>query len=210
MPNRTLVMERRASLEWAIETAVKCGYTSDADVLRGILTEMSGQSKPCASAGVIAAARAVIEADRAQTLTTEHVNALDNAIKIQHGELKLPEPRAEVTGWQPIATAPEGQLTVVGWLDPADPEHPERHDFDWLEDGVWQRHFENYEHFITCAPAGSAGPREEAPYTHWMPLLAVPIAAAPQQETRAGVTDCGCETNEACKMKTDGSCWRAD
>ncbi|MEB2504597.1 hypothetical protein SB394_11810 [Burkholderia sp. BCCIQ04A] len=50
-----------------------------------------------ASAGVIAAARAVIEADRAQTLTTEHVNALDNAIKIQHGELSLPEPRAGVT-----------------------------------------------------------------------------------------------------------------
>ncbi|UEP31577.1 hypothetical protein [Burkholderia sp. B21-007] len=23
-------------------------------------------------------------------------------------------------------------------------------------------------------------------------------------------SDCGCATNEACKMKTDGSCWRAD
>lgn len=46
MPNRTLVMERRASLKWAIETAVKCGYTSDADVLRGILTEMSVQPEP--------------------------------------------------------------------------------------------------------------------------------------------------------------------
>lgn len=49
------------------------------------------------SAGVIAAALALIEADRAQTLTTEHVNALDNAIKIQHGELTRPEPRAEVS-----------------------------------------------------------------------------------------------------------------
>ena len=63
---------------------------------RALLTAHPGQSKPCASAGVIAAARAVIEADRAQTLTTEHVNALDNAIKIQRDELTLPEPRAEV------------------------------------------------------------------------------------------------------------------
>lgn len=31
-----------------------------------------------------------------------------------------------------------------------------------------------------------------------------------QPEPRAEVTDCGCATNEACKMKTDGSCWRAD
>ncbi|HDR8949597.1 TPA: hypothetical protein QDA71_006719, partial [Burkholderia vietnamiensis] len=53
-----------------------------------------GQPEPRASAGVIAAALAVIEADRAQTLTTEHIDALDNAIKIQRGELNLPEPRA--------------------------------------------------------------------------------------------------------------------
>ncbi|MBR8248638.1 hypothetical protein [Burkholderia cenocepacia] len=31
-----------------------------------------------------------------------------------------------------------------------------------------------------------------------------------QPEPRGEVTDCGCATNEACKMKTDGSCWRAD
>lgn len=29
-------------------------------------------------------------------------------------------------------------------------------------------------------------------------------------ELRAEVTECGCATNEACKMKKDGSCWRAD
>ncbi|WP_338340153.1 hypothetical protein [Burkholderia vietnamiensis] len=55
------------------------------------------QPEPRASAAVIAAALAVIEADRAQTLTTEHIDALDNAIKIQRGELTLPEPRAEVS-----------------------------------------------------------------------------------------------------------------
>ncbi|VWD20227.1 hypothetical protein [Burkholderia contaminans] len=67
-----------------------------ANELRRALDEVLATQPPeaRASAGVIAAARAVIEADRAQTLTTEHVNALDNAIKIQRGELALPEPRA--------------------------------------------------------------------------------------------------------------------
>jgi hypothetical protein len=78
--------------------------------------------------------------------------------------------------WQDIATAPDGELLVVGWLDPEDEEHPERHDFDWLEDGAWQRHADNYEHFCMAAPAGSRGPSEEAPYTHWMRLGAIPTA----------------------------------
>ncbi|OXI67435.1 hypothetical protein CFB81_22520 [Burkholderia sp. AU28863] len=60
-----------------------------------LLTAHPGNPGPRASTGVIAAALAVIEADRSQTLTTEHVNALDNAIKIQHGDMTLPEPRAE-------------------------------------------------------------------------------------------------------------------
>jgi protein-tyrosine-phosphatase len=64
---------------------------------RALLAAHPGQPEPRASAGVIAAALAVIEADRAQTLTNEHVDALDIAIKIQRGMFKLPEPRAEVT-----------------------------------------------------------------------------------------------------------------
>lgn len=77
-------------------------------------------------------------------------------------------------GWQAIETAPEGVLLVVGWLDAEDEAHPERHDFDYLEDGVWQKHTENVEYFQACAPAGSRGPKEQAPYTHWMPLPAAP------------------------------------
>lgn len=76
--------------------------------------------------------------------------------------------------WQPIETAPEGVLLVVGWLDPEDAEHPERHDFDYLEDGVWQKHSENVEYFHACAPAGSRGPKEQAPYTHFMPIGSIP------------------------------------
>lgn len=51
---------------------------------------------------VIAAAEALIEADRAQTLTTEHVNALENAIAIQRGELKMPaaQPDERAATWQ--------------------------------------------------------------------------------------------------------------
>ncbi|KVE27762.1 hypothetical protein WI93_12070 [Burkholderia vietnamiensis] len=76
------------------------GSTPAAHIIAGIralLAAHPGQPEPRASAGVIAAALAVIEADRAQTLTNEHVDALDIAIKIQRGMFKLPEPRAEVT-----------------------------------------------------------------------------------------------------------------
>jgi len=82
-------------------------------------------------------------------------------------------------GWQDIASAPEGVLLVVGWLDPEDDEHPERHDFDYLEDGVWQKHSENVEYFQICAPPGSRGPSEQAPYTHFMRIA--PLPSAPTQ-----------------------------
>ncbi|MCA8242884.1 hypothetical protein [Burkholderia sp. AU32262] len=74
---------------------------------RGKADTWNGQREPRASAGVIAAARAVIEADRAQTLTTEHVNALDNAINIHHGELTLRKPRA--------AASPDDQRDGMRW-----------------------------------------------------------------------------------------------
>lgn len=44
--NKTVTMERRASLEWAIEAAVTCGYTSDADVLRGLLADILAAQQP--------------------------------------------------------------------------------------------------------------------------------------------------------------------
>ncbi|UEP42717.1 LysM peptidoglycan-binding domain-containing protein [Burkholderia sp. B21-005] len=37
------------------------------------------------------------------------------------------------------------------------------------------------------------------------------LAVQPESSSVADeASDCGCATNEACKMKTDGSCWRAD
>ncbi|AOK61955.1 hypothetical protein WM29_22750 [Burkholderia ubonensis] len=247
-----------------------------------------GQTKPRgeASPGVIAAALSLIEADRAQALTNEYVDALDNAIRIQRGELKLPEgrtklpsfpavfckmwsgreiqswineniaphdaalrdaldhiarvargsreqsrrqrwielralgaltgtdewrtlplpkngdgvrrrlvhriseldaeverlnaiiaarpdqpePRAEVTDWQPIATAPADQLVTVFWLDSEDEKNPERYDFDYIEEGGWVKWNDHYDWAHSVAPAGSRMPREQAPYTHWKPL----------------------------------------
>ena len=88
--------------------------------------------------------------------------------------------------WQPIATAPEGNPVVVCWLDAEDVEHPERHEFDCLEDGVWQKHDDNYQHFFAVAPPGSCGPRELPPYTHWMPLTSPQDGATtPQPAARA-------------------------
>lgn len=73
-----------------------------------------------------------------------------------------------MNGWQPIETAPEGVLVVVGWLDSEDSE--ERHDFDWKEDGCWLNHEDSYQEFCAVAPPGSRGPKETAPYTHWLEL----------------------------------------
>lgn len=77
-------------------------------------------------------------------------------------------------GWRPISEAPEGELLVVGWLDTEDTENPERYHFDWLEDGAWMSHEDAREHFLMCAPPGSRGPKEAAPYTHFMRLGRIP------------------------------------
>lgn len=81
-----------------------------------------------------------------------------------------PEPRDEVTGWQPIATAPADTEVIVFWLDPESPDHPERYDFDMLDDGCWRQWTDHYEWAHSVAPAGSRLPREQPPYTHWKPL----------------------------------------
>ncbi|WP_441460292.1 hypothetical protein [Burkholderia thailandensis] len=92
-----LTDEQRKALNVALKWVPSSVHTVQ-EALRPLLAAHPDQPAQRASAGVIAAALTVIEADRAQTLTTEHVNALDNAIKIQHGELTLPESRAQVTG----------------------------------------------------------------------------------------------------------------
>ena len=80
-------------------------------------------------------------------------------------------------GWKTIETAPEGVIVVVGWLDDEDSETQERHDFDCKEDGVWMRHEDNFQEFCSVAPPGSRGPRETAPYTHWLEVPKIPRAS---------------------------------
>ena len=81
----------------------------------------------------------------------------------------------------PIATAPEGQMVVVGWLDPEDPEHPERHDFDLLEEDCWQKWHEHAEHVEII---GGHGVSYTPPYTVWMPVSPIPTSSA---DSRKGV-----------------------
>lgn len=52
-------------------------------------------------------------------------------------------------------------------IDPNDDDH-----------ASWLNHNEHYEHFCCVAkPEGSVGPSEKAPYTHWQPIPAPPIAS---------------------------------
>ncbi|PRH46393.1 hypothetical protein [Burkholderia multivorans] len=90
------------------------------------------------------------------------------------------QPSGEVTGWQPIETAPVDTEVVVFWLDPESPEHPERYDFDMLDDGCWRVWTDHYEFAHSVAPAGSRMPCEQPPYTHGKPL-GVPADAARAQ-----------------------------
>lgn len=84
-------------------------------------------------------------------------------------------PEGMVGGWMPIETAPEGQMVVVGWLDPEDAEHPERHDFDLLEDGCWRQWHERAEHVEVI---GGHGVSYTPPYTVWMPVSPIPTSSA--------------------------------
>lgn len=87
-----------------------------------------------------------------------------------------------VCGWQPIATAPANELVAVFWPDADDTEHPERYEFDYLEEGCWVKHAENHEHYIVIGgPSFGPGPSERAPYTHWMRLGTPRAATAGQQ-----------------------------
>ncbi len=98
------------------------------------------------------------------------------------GLLQYPQEGAALRAapeWQPIETAPEGRLVVVGWLDAEDSHYPENYEFDYLEDGLWAKHEDCVEHAFAVAPPGSQMPKEHPPYQWWMDLPAFP-AARPQ------------------------------
>lgn len=73
-------------------------------------------------------------------------------------------------GWEPIETAPDDELVVVFYLQKEGDEEVDMHTLDFKEEGCWFHHNDHYEHFVACAPPGSIGPSENAPYTHWKRL----------------------------------------
>lgn len=106
-------------------------------------------------------------------MTTEPTDTHNSSLAAEPLALRLSE---GLGAWRPIETAPEGRMVVVGWLDAEDAETPERHEFDWLEDGCWTRHADHVEYADMVAPRGSRMPPQRAPYTHWLDLPAIPRA----------------------------------
>lgn len=85
-------------------------------------------------------------------------------------------------GWISVEERlPEVGMLVMVYSPPTQHDWPDalRIDFDYLDPDAdeprWFNHGEHYEHFCCVAkPEGSVGPSEEAPYTHWRPVLAAP------------------------------------
>jgi hypothetical protein len=110
-------------------------------------------------------------ADAGHPLCNENSNLVLNALRELIAERDALASQAREPEWRGIDSAPEGEPVVVFWLEEDDAtDHPERYEIDFLDDGVWQHHDDNYQHFCAVAPPGSTGPSERAPYTHWKPL----------------------------------------
>ena len=81
---------------------------------------------------------------------------------------------------------PEPGVTVFVYSPPQPDDWPDsvRIEFDAIDpesDGEsWVNHSAHYEHFCCVAKGGMdvpmTGPSEKAPYTHWMPVPAIPAA----------------------------------
>ncbi len=84
--------------------------------------------------------------------------------------------------WLPIALAQEDELCIVFWRDESTPEHPERYEFDHLEDGAWFHHSESYDRYMMVGASLGPGPSEKAPYTHFKRLHAPGAQSALSKE----------------------------
>lgn len=110
-------------------------------------------------------------------------DCIDSALDLEKRLAAMTQERDELAAklaivWQPIETAPDDKIVVVGWLDADDNETPERHAFDRKEDGSWTKHENLYQEFCAVAPPGSRGPSEQAPYTYWLDVPPLPFPAS--------------------------------
>ncbi len=79
------------SWQWHYNTTMKIidSLQASIEMMQAVFGLDDGED---ASEGVLVAAETLIAADRAQTLTDDHINALECAIKIQRGEVEIPTP----------------------------------------------------------------------------------------------------------------------
>jgi hypothetical protein len=149
------------------EQSLRLGYTHGAH----------GRLESTADAAIAALTAAIAQAGEPFGYFRAEPFGWTNCAETDDGAIALYEhPAAKAStaamGWRPIETAKDGPLYMVGWIDPDDGF--DRHDIDRLEDGVWQQHADNVEHFRSCAQAGAHGPKEHPPYTHCMGIQPIP------------------------------------
>lgn len=78
---------------------------------------------------------------------------------------------AQGQGWVPVSERmpPDDVMVLVYWTE----EGEDRYDFEATEEGVWIKHAEHYDNYLSVAlPENSRGPSEQAPYTHWRTVKA--------------------------------------
>jgi hypothetical protein len=109
----------------------------------------------------------------AQRLVTEALAAL--SASRQEGWISVDERLPEIGEAALVYTPPQPEDwpdTVRIGIDHISPDYE-----------YWNDHAESYEHWCCVGkPEGSVGPKEKAPYTHWMPI---PTPPAPQQSQEA-------------------------
>lgn len=101
----------------------------------------------------------------------KYMPLLIDALRASRAALSHP---STAQGWISVLDAlpPDREMVAVGWLDVEDHDHAERYSIDYREDGVWQCYFNEHEHYLIAGVA--RGNSEDAPYTHWQRIGAIP------------------------------------
>lgn len=97
---------------------------------------------------------------------------------LDRAALSHPSPQ----GWISVLDdlPPDREMVAVAWMDVEDHDHAERYSIDYREDGVWQCYFNEHEHYLIAGVA--RGNSEDAPYTHWQRIGAIPAPQTPESQ----------------------------